>query len=83
MKTLKVKTVKGYTALTRILAELGVSDHAMDIDCLAEVLPPLGYPRTPFTYGGGTVAYWKGFDGYYAWPEVSQLKYEIHKLITD
>lgn len=82
METKRIKTVKGYKALARELARLGVSDHAMDLDCLKEVFIPKNYPITPYSYTGNTVAYWKGSDNkYYSWPEVSQLKYEIHELI--
>jgi hypothetical protein len=83
MKSKKLKTVKGYTALSRALGELGLSDHALDSDVLKEVPRDLsGYPYTPYSYGP-THAFWKGKDGrYFAWPEVAQLKFEIHELIS-
>jgi hypothetical protein len=82
MKSKKLKTVTGHKALSRILGELGLSDHALDEDVLKEVPKKLdGYPYTPYFYGP-TIAFWKGKDGrYFAWPEVSQRKYEIHELI--
>lgn len=82
MESKKIKTVKGYTALARELAKLGVSEHARDNDVLREIRTLPEYPQTPYSYTGGTTAYWKGYEGkYYSWPEVSQLKYEIHQLI--
>ena len=82
MKSKKLKTVKGHTGLSRALASLGLSDHALDDDVLKEVPRDLaGYPYTPYTYGP-TIAFWKGADGrYFSWPEVAQLKYEIHELV--
>lgn len=80
---MKLKTVKGYTALSKALGTLGVSDHAMDIDVLREVDKPKDYPYTPYCYNGGKVAFWKGEDGYYAWPEIKHLTYEIHVLDTE
>jgi hypothetical protein len=84
MKSKRLKTVTGYTALSRTLASLGLSDHALDDDVLKEAPRDLsGYPYTPYTFGP-TIAFWKGADGrYFAWPEVAQLKYEIHELIND
>lgn len=82
MESKKLKTITGYTALARCVAALGCSDHALDADVLREVPRNIpGYPRTPYEFGP-TVAFWKGSDNrYFAWPEVSQRKYEIHELI--
>ncbi len=83
MRSKKIKTVTGHTALSRELARLGVSDHAMDDDVLKEVKTPQGYPFTPYFYGP-TVAFWKGNEGkFYSWPEVKHLKYEIHELLDE
>lgn len=83
MNSKKLKTVTGYTALSRELARLGVNDHAMDTDVLREVTIPSGYPVTPYSYTGNTVAFWKGNDNrYFSWPEIAHLKYEIHELIA-
>ena len=84
MKTKKIKTVTGHAALARILAKLGVSDHALDDDVLITTPILHGYPYTPYEYTAGETAYWKGNDNrYFSWPEVSQRKYEIHELIRD
>lgn len=82
MKSKKLKTVKGYKALSRALGELGLSDHALDPDVLKEIPKGIeGHPYTPYVYGP-TIPFWKGKDNrYFAWPEVSHLKYEIHELI--
>jgi len=83
MKSIKLKTVKGYTALSRELSRLGLSDHALDQDVLLEVPRLLdGYPHTPYSCGP-TIPFWKGKNGYFAWPEVSHAKYEIHQLVTN
>lgn len=84
MKTKKIKTVTGHTALAKALRELGLSDHALDNDVLITTPILAGYPVTPYSYTGGETAYWKGNDNrYFSWPEVSQRKYEIHELIRD
>ena len=82
MRSKKLKTITGYKALSKALGELGLSDHALDDDVLREVSRNLaGYPYTPYSYGP-TIAFWKGQDNrYFAWPEVSQRKYEIHELV--
>jgi hypothetical protein len=83
MRSKKIKTVTGYKALSLALGALGLSDHALDEDVLKEVPRGLeGHPYTPYTYGP-TIAFWKGNDGrYFAWPEISQRKYEIHELVN-
>ena len=82
MRSKKIKTVTGYKALSLALGALGLSDHALDEDVLKEVPRSLeGHPYTPYVYGP-TIAFWKGSDGrYFAWPEISQRKYEIHELV--
>lgn len=82
MKSKKLKTIIGYKALSKALGELGLNDHALDDDVLREVPRNLtGYPYTPYSYGP-TIPFWKGQDNrYFAWPEISQRKYEIHELV--
>ncbi len=84
MKSKKLKTVKGYKALAIALDKLGLKEHALDDDVLKEIPRNIeGYPFTPYFYGP-TVAFWKGAEGrFFAWPEISQRKYEIHELIND
>lgn len=85
MKTKKLKTVRGYSALSRTLTTLGLRDHALDDDVLIEVnKAQIDFPYEPYTYTGGVVGFWKGKDKrYFAWPEVKHKTYEIYELIRD
>jgi len=85
MKTKKLKTVRGYTALARTLNSLGLSDHALDDDVLVQVNKcDIEFPYEPYTYTGGVVGFWKGSDNrYFAWPEVKHKTYQIYELIRD
>jgi hypothetical protein len=85
MKTKRLKTITGYTALSRQLTKLGVRDHALDDDVLIEVnKAKIDFPYEPYTYTGGVVGFWKGSDNrYFAWPEVKHKTYAIYELIRD
>lgn len=85
MKTKKLKTVRGYSALSRALASLGLRDHGLDDDVLIEVSKAdIEFPYEPYTYTGGVVGFWKGSDNrYFAWPQVKHLTYELYELIRD
>lgn len=76
---MKLKTIKGYKALAIELNNLGLNDHALDSDNLKELPKDPNYPHSPYVYSN-TVAWWKGKDGYYSWPEIKHATFEIHKL---
>lgn len=77
MKINLVKRIKGYAALSRMIAELGIEPfcEAKEIDT------PTGFPVTPYCYTGNKTQFYKGKDGkFFAYPEVSHKTFEVYEL---